>query len=353
MALPSDHIESTPSNGLETKSHVLFFLRRRRARELRVLREENRLLRAENDRLKTHVNIDPQTGALSREGLDDVFRRNELASGNPSDRYAWVFIDVDRIKNVNDQHGHDAGDVLLNSLVKRLQALKIFTLDIEVVRNNKKGDEFALLIRDQRADETNGRRIGKDRRVSTAEFEGEDRRVHSRRSPSRDLERRSDPNRSNGEVFERFVRRAVRNALEEAKREAVQLVSADGREVEVLLDYSYGFGFFQGYDPDVRIDASKRADDEMYLHKSGLFDLIEAEKSMDPDARDFLINTLNFREDPNAPGGYSIDRSMGYTALAEHPAFRRLLGEITPRAERYLFPELNPSRSPESEFLGR
>src|SRR5690606_35776572 len=56
--------------------------------------------------------FDPLTGALNRRGLD-----NELQShggGSPSEQgLAVIALDLDHFKAVNDDHGHEAGDLVL------------------------------------------------------------------------------------------------------------------------------------------------------------------------------------------------------------------------------------------------
>ncbi|WP_432526070.1 putative bifunctional diguanylate cyclase/phosphodiesterase [Kineococcus mangrovi] len=67
-----------------------------------------------------------------------------LAAANEGDvRVGVVFIDLDRLKAVNDTHGHDAGDRLLRSVARRLRAAS--RPDDLVARLG--GDEFAVACR--------------------------------------------------------------------------------------------------------------------------------------------------------------------------------------------------------------
>lgn len=87
---------------------------------------------------------DPLTGALTRAGF---FRRVEKATSAARRRnepLALVMIDLDHFKNVNDQHGHLAGDNVLTSVVSFLK-LNLRARD-EVGRYG--GEEFVLLLRD-------------------------------------------------------------------------------------------------------------------------------------------------------------------------------------------------------------
>jgi diguanylate cyclase (GGDEF)-like protein len=84
---------------------------------------------------------------LFEERLEAVMRRS-LASGQD---YAVLFLDLDKFKLVNDSIGHDAGDLLLCSVARRLE--QIFSLagphevgvaSAIVARHG--GDEFTVLV---------------------------------------------------------------------------------------------------------------------------------------------------------------------------------------------------------------
>jgi len=97
--------------------------------------------RAANERLRWHADHDPLTALLNRRALLDELDRR----GRPSisSRTALLFIDLDHFKDVNDTHGHAAGDAVLVAVAERLQA--VVRPDDVVARLG--GDEFVVLAR--------------------------------------------------------------------------------------------------------------------------------------------------------------------------------------------------------------
>ena len=86
-----------------------------------LLMRSRRRARQERDRLSDAVRYDPLTGALSRYEFQ---RRHAPKDGNAAATSAaspLLLLDLDDFKAVNDQHGHEAGDAVLKTLVERLQ----------------------------------------------------------------------------------------------------------------------------------------------------------------------------------------------------------------------------------------
>ena len=87
---------------------------------------------------------DPLTGLPNRRLLADRIE-GAVASARRRDRpFAVAFIDLDRFKQVNDAHGHRAGDRLLQEVARRLEARTRATDTVARVG----GDEFVLLLAD-------------------------------------------------------------------------------------------------------------------------------------------------------------------------------------------------------------
>ncbi|WP_350312055.1 sensor domain-containing diguanylate cyclase [Acinetobacter indicus] len=67
--------------------------------------------------LKQHVNTDPLTGLYNRRGMQLFL--NELL--DTCTEFAVLAIDIDVFKKINDQYGHDQGDVVLKTLAQIMQ----------------------------------------------------------------------------------------------------------------------------------------------------------------------------------------------------------------------------------------
>ena len=89
--------------------------------------------------LEYRANHDPLTGlanrALFRRQLDEVV-------GGEDRRWTVLLLDLDDFKDVNDSLGHDAGDVLLIEVARRLRR----ALPQDAVPARLGGDEFAVLL---------------------------------------------------------------------------------------------------------------------------------------------------------------------------------------------------------------
>ncbi|NHC16501.1 diguanylate cyclase domain-containing protein, partial [Motilibacter deserti] len=107
------------------------------------LQQLNAALRDARDQLSARAHFDPLTGLLVRsvflEAVGDALARIPARAGHP---VAVLFVDLDRLKSVNDTYGHGAGDQLIRCAAERLKAS---------VRPNDAvgrlgGDEFVVLL---------------------------------------------------------------------------------------------------------------------------------------------------------------------------------------------------------------
>ncbi|CAN5493117.1 hypothetical protein BH10ACT1_BH10ACT1_34880 [soil metagenome] len=94
--------------------------------------------------LRFRVEHDDLTGLVNRDTLlarlDDLLDRG-LVPG-------LVFVDLDRFKSINDEHGHVAGDRVLRTIAERLAAAVADRRDAMVARYA--GDEFCVAVEDPR-----------------------------------------------------------------------------------------------------------------------------------------------------------------------------------------------------------
>lgn len=92
--------------------------------------------------IKNQAERDPLTGLYNRSVLYEQLNRQVERSTRSGIPGALVVVDLDGFKDINDTLGHDAGDVLLESIGRRLGAA-LRASDIEVRLG---GDEFALIL---------------------------------------------------------------------------------------------------------------------------------------------------------------------------------------------------------------
>ena len=101
-------------------------------------------VRRQHDHIQQLATHDALTGLpvlrLTTDRMQMAFARARR-SGR---KVALLFIDLDRFKRINDRHGHEAGDVVLQETAQRLQAL----LRAEDTVSRIGGDEFVVALTD-------------------------------------------------------------------------------------------------------------------------------------------------------------------------------------------------------------
>lgn len=101
-------------------------------------------IRTALSRLQHEAYHDPLTQLPNRTLFRDRLRQALSQAPRRGERFALVFVDLDRFKEINDTHGHDAGDAVLRAAAASLSAS---------VRNEDTvarlgGDEFVLILHD-------------------------------------------------------------------------------------------------------------------------------------------------------------------------------------------------------------
>jgi len=136
-----NEVTDTLAQGIEDLAQVEIALARSRA-SLVASRTALATAQAEEKLATMRAMHDATTGLANRGLFDD-----RLAHGiSMADRHHWtlavMFLDLDRFKSINDEHGHATGDRVLKEVAKRLQR---FARDDDTVCRNG-GDEFLVLL---------------------------------------------------------------------------------------------------------------------------------------------------------------------------------------------------------------
>lgn len=103
-------------------------------------------------RIERMAGTDALTGLLNRQAFDIVFRQSMLEAGRTGRPLSGILFDVDFFKQVNDTHGHLAGDSVL-SAVARLAKSVVRECDV-IARWG--GEEFLILLKECPLDQAIG-----------------------------------------------------------------------------------------------------------------------------------------------------------------------------------------------------
>ena len=112
------------------------------ARQTERIREQNDQLEAANQALYERSIRDPLTGAFNRRHLAELAEQAWRGCDARGEPFALVLFDLDHFKQVNDRHGHAAGDAVLCAVV---QALKPVLRATEAL-GRFGGEEFLVLL---------------------------------------------------------------------------------------------------------------------------------------------------------------------------------------------------------------
>jgi diguanylate cyclase (GGDEF)-like protein len=98
------------------------------------------VLRRQIDELRRLTTTDPLTGLQNRRGMQSALRA-EIERLDQSGPLALLLIDVDGLKEINDELGHSAGDRVLRSVAA---AMRMTVRDTDI-GSRWGGDEFAIV----------------------------------------------------------------------------------------------------------------------------------------------------------------------------------------------------------------
>ncbi|MDJ0977228.1 MAG: EAL domain-containing protein [Erythrobacter sp.] len=109
-------------------------------RRYRQLREEIAIrMQAERDARRLSA-TDPLTGCLNRRAMAEHSERQRHEANANGEALAYVLIDVDNFKQINDMHGHTVGDAVLLEFARRVQ--EVLPGGVNLARIG--GDEFGF-----------------------------------------------------------------------------------------------------------------------------------------------------------------------------------------------------------------
>lgn len=76
-----------------------------------------------SDGLKKRIDTDPLTQTISRQTIIEIAEEILMAQASVSERPCFAMLDIDLFKQVNDTHGHLAGDVVLAEVADRIMTV--------------------------------------------------------------------------------------------------------------------------------------------------------------------------------------------------------------------------------------
>ncbi|MEL6706781.1 MAG: EAL domain-containing protein [Pseudomonadota bacterium] len=109
-------------------------------RRYRQLREEIAFREEAEQHMRTLARIDPLTGCLNRRAMAEQSEAMRLNANAQGLALAYVMIDADNFKQINDMYGHSTGDAVLVEFTKRLKEI----LPKGACLARLGGDEFAF-----------------------------------------------------------------------------------------------------------------------------------------------------------------------------------------------------------------
>ncbi len=99
--------------------------------------------------LEMQARVDHLTGLPNRRSFEEKIEEAAARAHRSGDALAVMYVDVDHFKQVNDRHGHDAGDAVLQKIAGRLRASVRGTDTVARLG----GDEFVVLLESLRTEQ--------------------------------------------------------------------------------------------------------------------------------------------------------------------------------------------------------
>jgi len=106
------------------------------------LQKKATMLQSENVVLRQETTLDGLTGVGNRRYFEDSLTKEFKSAARHKWPLSLVFVDIDYFKEINDSHGHPAGDEILREIAKMIAR----TLRSEDIVARYGGDEFVVLL---------------------------------------------------------------------------------------------------------------------------------------------------------------------------------------------------------------
>jgi diguanylate cyclase (GGDEF)-like protein len=150
LARKIDYRESTAD--LADRSYELRFNRRDDG-DVVVVRQDISDRTAAAERIERLAYFDPLTGLPNRQRCIETAERFISQAGQSGESVAFIYMDLNGFKRINDTFGHPVGDAVLRTVAERLaQALLVFQGDHEHLALARfGGDEFVIVLKGSEA----------------------------------------------------------------------------------------------------------------------------------------------------------------------------------------------------------
>lgn len=106
------------------------------------LQKKASVLQSENKVLRQETSLDGLTGVGNRRFFEGSLLKEFESARNHKWPLSLIFIDIDYFKDINDSHGHPAGDGILREIAKMITG----TIRSEDIVARYGGDEFVVLL---------------------------------------------------------------------------------------------------------------------------------------------------------------------------------------------------------------